>query len=441
MDRVRGNLFKEVKLSNDNEAVFKVMNLNQEKMAKGLGYGHRVIRGVAGSGKTVILICRARYLAEAHRDWNILVLCYNKTLANYLRNSIVDDNFQNAEVIHFHGWINKIFSSLKLSSGLFRDKEISENILKISEDMLKDISKYDAILIDEGQDLEKEWLEFIVRMLRNPEHSHLMLASDGAQNLYNRKYTLKSVGIKAAGRTTIMRENYRNTKQILNFAHTFLSDGLLKESINEEDNNFIITPDNSLREGVQPDLIYCEDFYGEINKIAMNIIRLKQSGVDYGDICVAYIHSSYKNMNYLNILEEVFKSKGIPYFVISKSGNTKSKFKLDNGTVNISTIHSIKGLDFKYVFICGINDRLLDSIEESKKLLYVGMTRARDVLKVTYSVNNSIVEDLIKAKIKISADEESSKEVRDMVAAAREESSERKSQGGLFSKIKNLFGI
>ncbi|WP_278046720.1 hypothetical protein [Clostridium sp. DJ247] len=43
-------------------------------------------------------------------------------------------------------------------------------------------------------------------------------------------------------------------------------------------------------------------------------------------------------------------------------------------------------------------------MKESKKLLYVGMTRDRDVLKVTYSVKNSIVEDLIKAKIKISAD-------------------------------------
>lgn len=439
MDRVRGNLFKEVKLSTDSEAVFKVMNLNQEGHAKGLGYGHRVIRGVAGSGKTIILICRAKYLAEIHKDWNILVLCYNKTLANFLRTSIAQDSMKNVEVIHFHGWINKIFSSLKLKNGLFRDKEISENISRISDSMLNSISKYDAILIDEGQDLEKEWLGFIVKMLRNPEHSHLMLASDGAQNLYNRRYTLKSVGIKAAGRTSIMRENYRNTKEILDFAHTFLSDELVKENINEEDNNFIVVPDNSLRGGEQPDLIYCQDFYEEVNKIAMNVIRLKASGIDYGDMCVAYVHSSYKNINYLNILEEVFKNRGIPYFVISKSGNTKAKFRLDSGTVNISTIHSIKGLDFKYVFIGGINDRLTDSMEESKKLLYVGMTRARDVLKITYSVDNDIVNALIKAKIKIN--KASSEEIRELVAATMDEVVEKKREGGLFSKIKSIFGI
>ena len=298
VDRIRGNIFKEVKLSSDNDAVFKVMNLTQEKHAKGLGYGHRVIRGVAGSGKTVILICRARYLSEAHKDWNILVLCYNKTLASFLRNSIVGNDIDNVEVIHFHGWINRIFTSLNLKNGIFKDKEISENISQISDEMFNIVSKYDAILIDEGQDLAKEWLEFIVKMLRNQEHSHLLLASDGAQNLYNRKYTLKSVGIKAAGRTTVMRENYRNTKQILDFAHSFLTDGLVQDNVNEEDNNFIITPDISLREGDQADLIFCQDFYEEANKIAKEIIRLKEFGTNYGDICVAYVHSSYKGTNY-----------------------------------------------------------------------------------------------------------------------------------------------
>ncbi|UZW13466.1 NERD domain-containing protein [Clostridium pasteurianum] len=442
MDRIRGNLFKEVKLSTDNDAIFKVMNLNQETYAKSLGYGHRVIRGVAGSGKTVILICRARYLADIHKDWHILVLCYNKTLASFLRNSIIENNIQNVEVSHFHGWINDVFKSLGLKSGIYKDKDINENIAKISQDMLGNIKKYDAIFIDEGQDLEKEWLEFIVKTLRNPEHSHLMLASDGAQNLYNRNYTLKSVGIKAAGRTTIMRENYRNTKEILDFAYTFLTDGMFQEKLDEEDNNFTIKPDTSLRRGDYPELISCNDFQDEANKIVEEIIGLKQSGVDYSEICVAYIHKSCKGTNYLEILESTFSSKNIPYFIMSKSGNTKSKFRMDMGKVNISTIHSVKGLDFKYVYICGINNRLLDSINESKKLLYVGMTRARDVLKVTYSENNVIIEDLLKAQINSNREYKNAYKVEDMVAAAKEEiAREEKNEGGFMDKVRKLFGM
>lgn len=443
MDRIRGNLFKEVKLSTDNDAVFKVMNLNQENYAKSLGYGHRVIRGVAGSGKTVILICRARYLADIHKDWNILVLCYNKTLASFLRNSIIENNIQNVEVSHFHGWINDIFKTLGLKSGIYKDKDINENIAKISQDMLENIKKYDAIFIDEGQDLEKEWLKFIVKTLRNPEHSHLMLASDGAQNLYNRNYTLKSVGIKAAGRTTIMRENYRNTKEILDFAYTFLTDGMVQEKVDEEDNNFTIKPDTSLRRGNYPELISCNDFQNEANKVVEEVMKLKQSGVDYGDMCVTYIHKSCKGTNYLEILENTFSSKNIPYFIMSKSGNTKSKFRMDMGKVNISTIHSVKGLDFKYVYICGINNRLLDSLNESKKLLYVGMTRARDSLKVTYSDdNNTIIEDLLKAQINSNREYKNAYKVEDMVAAAKEEiAAAEKNEGGFMGKIRKLFGM
>jgi superfamily I DNA and RNA helicase len=443
MDRIRGNLFKEVKLSTDNDAIFKVMNLNQETYAKSLGYGHRVIRGVAGSGKTVILICRTRYLADIHKDWDILVLCYNRTLTSFLRNSIINDNIKNVEVIHFHGWINAIFKSLGLKSGVCEDKDVNGNIAKISDDMLANIKKYDAIFIDEGQDLEKEWLEFIVKTLRNPEHSHLMLASDGAQNLYNRKYTLKSVGIKAAGRTTIMRENYRNTKQILDFAYTFLTDGAVQEKVDEEDNNFTIKPDTSLRQGTNPQLIYCKNFEDEANRIVDEIINLKQSGVEYGDICVAYVHKSYKEMNYIDVLNSTFSNRNIPCFIISKNSNAKSKFRIDMDKVNISTIHSVKGLDFKYVYICGINDRLLDSVNESKKLLYVGMTRARESLKVTYSNNNNaIVEDILKAQINTNKEYKNDYKVEDMVTAAKEEiAAEEKSEDGFMSKIKRLFGM
>ncbi|MCT4617867.1 MAG: NERD domain-containing protein [Marinisporobacter sp.] len=397
IDRIRGNLFKEVKLSTDNEAIFKVMNLNQERYAKGLGYGHRVIRGVAGSGKTVVLMCRAKYLSELHKDWNILVLCFNKTLAAYLKDSIIGENIKNVEVSHLHGWINPIFKNNGLNS-VYKDEDLTKNISKITDTMLQKEKKYDAIIIDEGQDFEKEWLAFIVKCLRNPEHSHLLLASDGAQNLYNRKYTLKSIGIKASGRTVIMRENYRNTKEILDYAHNFLIESIDAEDKNIEDNNYIINPKASLREGNNVNLMDCSDFYDEAYRIVGEITKLNKNGIRFGDICILYPFKKYKDTNYLQIIEEVLSKENIPYFSMSKSSNTKSKFKMDYDSVKLSTIHSSKGLDFKKVFICGINDGILkySSLEKAKKLLYVGMTRARNDLSITYSVNNDITRSMVK---------------------------------------------
>ena len=76
MDRVRWIMFPEVRvqqgtLFDDDDAdaqlpdIMRVMDLQQEQLARSLGDGHRVIHGVAGSGKTMILGYRAEYLAQA----------------------------------------------------------------------------------------------------------------------------------------------------------------------------------------------------------------------------------------------------------------------------------------------------------------------------------------------------------------------------------------
>src|SRR5436190_8757318 len=59
-----------------------VLDLEQEKVARQLGSGHRIIYGVPGSGKTIVLIAAARLLAEANRS--VLMLCFNRTLQHYL---------------------------------------------------------------------------------------------------------------------------------------------------------------------------------------------------------------------------------------------------------------------------------------------------------------------------------------------------------------------
>jgi len=61
-------------------------DLQQEQLARSLGDGHRVIHGVAGSGKTMILGYRAEYLAKMSQSTGtpsskpILILCFNEPL-------------------------------------------------------------------------------------------------------------------------------------------------------------------------------------------------------------------------------------------------------------------------------------------------------------------------------------------------------------------------
>ena len=129
LDRVRWTLFPEVRVGvqgalfadaanatdkrADDEAdaelpsIMRVLDLQQEQLARSLGDGHRVIHGVAGSGKTMILGYRAEYLAKAHTPTSkpILVLCYNEPLAVKLASVMEAKGLSDkVHARNFHKW-------------------------------------------------------------------------------------------------------------------------------------------------------------------------------------------------------------------------------------------------------------------------------------------------------------------------------------------------
>jgi DNA helicase IV len=90
--------------------IMRVMDLQQEQLARSLGDGHRVIHGVAGSGKTMILGYRAEYLAKAHTPTSkpILILCYNEPLAVKLESVMAAKGLTGkVHVRHFHRWCRR----------------------------------------------------------------------------------------------------------------------------------------------------------------------------------------------------------------------------------------------------------------------------------------------------------------------------------------------
>lgn len=117
IDRIRWHLFPEVRVTQgsllpdatETETepaldMVRVMDLAQEQLARSLGEGHRVIHGVAGSGKTMILGYRAAWLAQA-LEQPVLVLCYNVALAAKLRQVIADRELSaKVSVYNFHAW-------------------------------------------------------------------------------------------------------------------------------------------------------------------------------------------------------------------------------------------------------------------------------------------------------------------------------------------------
>ncbi|PRC93811.1 Nuclease-related domain [Solimicrobium silvestre] len=121
IDRVRWHMFPEIRISAQQELfdevdgqkvteipdILRVMDLQQEQLARSMGDGHRIIHGVAGSGKTLILGYRAEVLANVCQR-PILILCYNKTLATKLASVMETKGLQDkVHVVNFHAWCSR----------------------------------------------------------------------------------------------------------------------------------------------------------------------------------------------------------------------------------------------------------------------------------------------------------------------------------------------
>ena len=86
------------------EQPLTALDLRQERNAHALGDGHRIVYGVAGSGKTVILIARAGLVAQDPNK-QVLLLCFNRALAEYFQRLFAQTT--NVTCLNFHQWGNQ----------------------------------------------------------------------------------------------------------------------------------------------------------------------------------------------------------------------------------------------------------------------------------------------------------------------------------------------
>ena len=92
--------------------------------------------------------------------------------------------------------------------------------------------------------------------------------------------------------------------------------------------------------------------------------------------------------------EDANKDSSLKEFLENITLQTDTDDIKENGTVNIATIHSVKGLEFKVVFIVALEEQIMPSrhayhnasdMEEERRLMYVALTRAEKLLYLTYA--------------------------------------------------------
>jgi hypothetical protein len=231
VDVLRGVIHPEIRIeSRFDSAQLAVLDLRQERHARSIGSGHRIVYGVAGSGKTILLLARARLLSQQGPDKEILVLCFNFALAAYLAGVLACCG--NVRVHHFDGWA-KANGVVRRRGTEGQSSESHESLGTRFQQHLQqgkgDARRFDAVLVDEAQDFDATWFACILESMKDPEDGDLLIVGDRQQGIYGAKSIVwSSVGIRAVGRTIHaafdLDKNYRNSREILELAATFAQD-------------------------------------------------------------------------------------------------------------------------------------------------------------------------------------------------------------------------
>ncbi len=420
IDRVRWHLFPEIRIDDDPQGglfgpsdddaeplaeaipdIVKIMDVQQEQLARSLGDGHRVIHGVAGSGKTLILGYRCLYLAEALNK-PILVLCFNITLAARLRSFIAERGIAGkVQVYHFHDWCKAQLQAYNVdlikSDAPVWERQVESVIDGVGKGLIPR-GQYGALLIDEGHDFEAEWLTLVSQMV-DPDTNSLLMLYDDAQSIYKRrsslKFSLASVGIQAQGRTTILRLNYRNTREILEFAYRFAKDYFGQEKDAEIP---LIQPEAAGKTGNKPHIRSCQSLQEELDYLVRCLLKWHRDGKSWSDIAVLYPTGSTGKE-----IHGALKQHAIPCAWLASS-NHKKAYDTAADVVNIMAIPSSKGLEFDTVVIVDASfesrysatsdDGGEPNLTDDVRRLYVGFTRATQNLMVTYHRDTKLTQGL-----------------------------------------------
>ncbi len=431
-DRIRWHLFPEVRLATQTALGFdaaadagmplalpdlmQVMDLQQEQVARTLGEGHRVIHGAAGSGKTMILIFRAEQLAAAARpDKPILVLCFNRALADRLDALLRARGADERVVVRtFHGWCDDLVRTYALDAP--RGRSTDADFAGLADSVDRGVAtgrvpggQYTALLIDEAHDFEDDWLRIAVRMV-DPASRSLLVLYDDAQAIYRRKrrtaFNFASVGIEARGRTHVLKVNYRNTAEILALALRCASPWSALDAgadANADPDASIprIAPTSAGRRGPLPALIEAPNEAAELRLVADRIVALIADGTPPGEIAVL---ARYRTI--LDAAGGVLAARGIPVARLGRQaahadhGGHGGRAAPGNG-VALVTLHAAKGLEFAQVFLVGLQalPRHDEPLESGLQLLYVAMTRATHALTLSSHARASLVTERVRAAL------------------------------------------
>lgn len=351
----------------------------------------------AGSGKTTVMIERIkRLILEGVSEQDILGLTFSKEATTQMKQRL---NIENVFISTFHSFCyqhiegfdvipksvpfskefllkvslyknkmgRKPFFYQRYISYLKKHKFIDYDDMLIRFISIKDVYQYKHILIDEFQDTNFLQISVLLKLIH--DDTFVFVVGDPDQSIYRFRGAMKEVSdyfIHKFNATIITLDmNYRSDRNILNVANKLISN-----NSHRIEKSLICTTENK---GIVA--IHIFESIDTYLKFMYNIIITTQYN--------SYAIITRTNKQLFDVKTSIHQI--VPMFKIQK--------------VSLFTMHASKGLEFDCVFILGVDQdhipyrfsRSMFSIEEERRLFYVGITRARHALYfIHYKYNKNV---------------------------------------------------
>lgn len=367
----------------------------------------RKIKGVAGSGKTLVLAKRA---VNAHKRTNskVLILTYNLSLKNYIHDRISDVReefyWSSFYITNYH----QFFKTEANNNNLEIESLGSWQDVNFFEPIKNSIHKYDVVLIDEVQDYLQSWIDIITKYFTHDE-TEFAVFGDEKQNIYSRVLdennepivrTIPGVWNKT------LNTSHRFSSNIGNIAIKFQKT-IFNQKYNVDEINVMSQLDFEKR------IIEYHSFNSysaeELFRIVYNVLERNEiHSSDAGILCskvellreIDFLIRTKKNEKtattfesqeeYEQIKNDVKKIKEVRRL-------KKNHFWMKTGTIKLSTTHSFKGWEINTLFL------FIEQEDNSKEftnteLVYTALTRAKRNL-IIFNLGNKKYDEFFREEI------------------------------------------
>lgn len=327
---------------------------------------HRVVTGPPGSGKTQVMLHRAKYLAEYFANTQrYQVFLYTKVLKSYIQSGLLDLNLPVDRVTTLDAWcyqkhVQEI-GAVPQTGGKPNFSALRSNVLEYLNDTY--VQRYRFVVVDEGQDLSRTSYEIL-----NKIAEHVTVFADEQQQIYDEGASnsgiYEALGIPHSNRAFL--HAYRNSPAVARLVSYFI------DSADKRRQYLAMQHDRALGRDI-PLLYIAPTFEAEMDRLARIIEQRVLQNQRVGII----VMQNRLAHGYAQGLAE----RGVKVEVLDQGFGIEREFDFQNNVPKIVSIYNCKGLTFDVVLMPHLRSGAFPKHADNymrRRLLFVAVSRAME---------------------------------------------------------------